>query len=196
MAEQLLGNLSKGLIFVLSAPAGTGKTTLVKLLKEEFSSIVESVSCTTRKPRVGEVDGKDYHFISQEQFKKKIAMGDFLEYAEVFGNFYGTSREYVLLEQARGKHLLLVIDTQGAMQIREKIDAIFIFLSPPSMEVLRERLYQRKTESVEEAERRLLFAKEEMAMIQHYDYCIINENLDVAYQVLRSIVIAEERRVR
>lgn len=196
MTEKLLGNLDKGLIFVISAPAGTGKSTLVKMLKEEFDCVVESVSCTTRKPRPGEVDGVDYYFLTAEQFKEKVELGDFLEYAQVFGDYYGTSREFVLREQARGRHLILVIDTQGAMQIKEKVDATFIFLAPPSMTALRERLYHRKTESAEQAERRLAVATQELAMSDRYDYCIINDNLDTAYQVLRTILIAEEHRVK
>lgn len=196
MAEKLLGNLSRGLVFVISAPAGTGKTTLVKMLKEEFPCVVESISCTTRQPRSGEIDGKDYHFLTLEQFKAKVQVDDFVEHAEVFGNLYGTSREYLLLEQAKGNHVILVIDTQGAMQIKKAVEATFIFLSPPSMEALRERLYNRKTESTAEAEVRLSVAKEEMALIHRYDYCIVNEDLQTAYQVLRSILIAQERRIK
>jgi len=196
MAGKLLGNLSQGLIFVVSAPAGTGKTTLVNRLKKEFNSVIESISCTTRKPREGEIDGQDYHFLTLEQFKAKINIGDFLEYAEVFGNYYGTSREYILSERSKGKHLILVIDTQGAMQLKKMIDAIFIFLQPPSIETLRDRLYKRNTENEEQAEKRLTIAKEEMAMIDHYDYSIVNEDVETAYHVLRSILIAEEHRVK
>lgn len=196
MAEKLLGNLHKGLIFVVSAPAGTGKTTLVKMLTDEFKNVVDSVSCTTRAPRAGEEAGKDYHFLSIEEFENKKKKGDFLEHAEVFGNFYGTSKEYVYKEIEEGKHVVLVIDTQGAMQLKGKIPAVFIFLKPPSMEALKERLSKRKTESHEAIAKRLSIATQEMAMTDRYDYCIINENLQTAYEVLRSIVIAEERRVR
>ncbi|MFI5334360.1 MAG: guanylate kinase, partial [Chlamydiales bacterium] len=127
--------MKKGLVFVLSAPAGTGKTTLVRMLREEFHNIVESVSCTTRPPRHGEVSGRDYHFISEKEFEKRIESGDFLEYAQVFGCFYGTSKSFVMEEVEKGKHVFLVIDTQGAESLRQKkFQATFIFLSPPSLE--------------------------------------------------------------
>jgi guanylate kinase len=193
--EKLLGNLSKGIVFVMSAPAGTGKTTLAKMLKNEFRCVVESVSCTTRPPRPGEVNGRDYHFLKLEEFEAKIAAGAFLEYAQVFGHFYGTLKEYVLFEQEKGKHVLLVIDTQGAEQLKGRISAVFIFLLPPSMETLRERLEKRDTESEHLIRKRLSWAEEEITRVKDYDYCIINESLETAYQVLRSILIAEERRV-
>jgi guanylate kinase len=194
MAEKLLGNLARGLIFVLSAPAGTGKTTLVKMLRDEFNSVTESISCTTRPPRGGEIDGKDYHFLSVEEFERKIQADDFLEYAKVFGHYYGTSREYVFKQQEKGKHVFLVIDTQGAMQLKGKIPATFVFISPPSLQELRERLFKRKTETPELIEKRLSWAKEEIAMSSHYDYQMINDNLSIAYEILRSILIAEEHR--
>jgi guanylate kinase len=196
MTEKLLGNFSKGLIFVISAPAGTGKSTLVDMLTTEFKNVVESISCTTRSPRAGEEQGKHYHFISVEEFASKKKKGEFLEHAEVFGNFYGTSKEYVFNEINLGKHVVLVIDTQGAMQLRGKIPAVFIFITPPSLEVLRERLSKRKTEDPRAIETRLAKANQEMAQKTSYDYCIINENLQTAYAVLRSILIAEEHRVR
>jgi guanylate kinase len=195
MAEKLLGNLPKGLIFVLSAPAGTGKTTLVKMLQEEFDCVTESISCTTRLPRAGEIPNKDYRFLTLKEFEEKKEAGDFLEYAEVFGHYYGTSKDYVLSEQDKGKHVILVIDTQGALKLKGKIPATFIFLKPPSLEELKTRLLKRRTESSKVIEERLAWAKEELERVKHYDYCIINDNLDTAYQVLRSILIAEERRV-
>lgn len=196
MVEKLLGNLSSGLLFVVSAPAGTGKTTLVKMLEKEFDCVVPGISYTTRKPRADEVNGKDYFFVTREEFEAKRESGDFLESAEVFGNLYGTSRSYVLEKESQGKHVVLVIDTQGAMQLKGTVPAVFIFLSPPSLDALRERLVHRKTEDAEDMERRLSIAAYEMGMINRYDYCIINEDLQIAYQALRSILIAEERRVR
>ncbi len=196
MSEQLLGNLSKGLLFILSAPAGTGKTTLVKMLEDEFSCVRKSISCTTRAPRPGELPGKDYNFLSEAAFEAKVQSGDFLEHAQVFEFFYGTSRADVLKEQAKGKHVILVIDTQGALQLKGTIPAIFIFVSPPSLEELRERLLKRKTESSAMIEKRLSWAQREIALAKEYDYHIINQNLHTAYQVLRSILIAEEHRVR
>lgn len=194
--QKLLGNLSKGYVFVISAPAGTGKTTLVRMLAQEFSCVWESVSCTTRPPRPGEVNGKDYFFLSKAEFEEKIRHGDFLEYAEVFGYYYGTSMALVLKHQEMGKHVFLVIDTQGAMQLKQKqFSAVYIFLSPPSLEELKERLVKRQTESMEVIKNRLSWAREELAMINRYDYHIVNDHLNQAYTILRSIVIAEEHRV-
>src|ERR1700722_6549145 len=196
MTQKLLGNISKGFVFVISAPAGTGKTTLVRMLAQEFPCIYESVSCTTRPPRSGEVDGKDYYFLSKKEFEEKVSQGDFLEYAEVFGYHYGTSRSHVFEQQEMGKHVFLVIDTQGAMQLKKKrFSAVYIFLSPPSIEELRERLVKRQTENMEEIEKRLSWPNAEIEMMQNYDYHIINDNLAQAYIILRSIVIAEEHRI-
>jgi guanylate kinase len=195
--QKLLGNHKQGLVFVLSAPAGTGKTTLVRMLSQEFSCIIESISCTTRQPRPGEKEGEDYHFISQKEFEKKIQEGDFLEYAEVFGYHYGTSLSFVRKQQNLGKHVFLVIDTQGAMHLKEKqFPAIYIFLSPPSLEALKERLVKRQTETQEGINKRLSWAQTELAMMKNYDYHIVNDYLEQAYAILRSIVIAEEHRVR
>lgn len=194
--SRLLGNLKKGLLFVLSAPAGTGKTTLAHMLCEEFSCVTMSVSCTTRKPRGNEEEGKHYHFISHEAFHEKIRAGEFLEYAEVFGNYYGTTKSSVVAAQERGKHVLLVIDTQGALQVKERIPATLIFIRPPSMEELKTRLMKRQTESEKMIEERLSWAKKELAMASHYDYDIVNDNLQVAYETLRNILIAEEHKNR
>ncbi len=197
MAGKILGNLKKGLVFVLSAPAGTGKTTLVRMLRDEFPVVVESVSCTTRPPRSGEASGRDYHFLTEAEFEKRIKQGDFLEHAKVFGHYYGTSKEFVLSEQEKGKHVFLVIDTQGAMELKKKhFPCVFIFITPPSLEELRERLIKRKTETEETLKRRLSWAEQEITMAPHYDYHIVNENLGFAYDILRGIVIAEEHRVK
>lgn len=185
---------SKGILFVMSAPAGTGKTTLARMLCEEFPNVVENVSCTTRAPRLEEKEGKDYYFVSEKEFKKKIKEGAFLEYAEVFGHFYGTLSSSVEKSLSQGKHVLLVIDTQGAAQIREKRKACFIFLSPPDVSTLRERLHKRKTDSQESIQNRLSWAEKEMKMSHSYDYHIVNDNLEIAYRVLCSILIAEEHR--
>jgi len=196
MAQKLLGNVQKGFVFVLSAPAGTGKTTLVRMLAQEFSCIYESVSCTTRPARSGEVDGKDYYFLSKKEFENKIRQGDFLEYAEVFGYHYGTSQAHVFEQQEMGKHVFLIIDTQGAMQLRKKnFSAVYVFLSPPSLEELKERLIKRKTEDMKTIKKRLSWANNEIEMMANYDYHIVNDNLNLAYAILRSIVIAEEHRV-
>jgi guanylate kinase len=194
---KVLGNAKQGLLFVISAPAGTGKSTLVeKLLKEFPAYLAESCSSTTRTPRVGEVSERHYEFISIEEFEEKIAAGEFLEHAKVFGNYYGTRIEEVERLHASGRHVILVIDTQGAMQMRQGVPAIFIFISPPSLEELRRRLFKRRTEDEEKIQERLLWAKQEIAMAPYYDYHIINDDLDTAYQVLRSIFIAEEHKRR
>lgn len=192
----LISSHKKGLCFIVSAPAGTGKTTLVDMLVNEFPSLViANISYTTRLPRAGEIDGKHYHFIEESAFKKKIEEADFLEYAQLYGFYYGSSRQWVLEQQAQGKHVILVIDTQGAIQLKGKFDATFIFISPPSLEVLKERLSNRKTETPELLEKRLKWALQEMQAIPYYDYQIINDHLSTAYQVLKSIVIAESHRV-
>lgn len=197
MVAKILGNLSHGLVFIVSAPAGTGKTTLVRMLINEFDCVAESVSCTTRKIRPGEIPGRDYFFLTDEEFEEKKKSGDFLEFAEVFGHQYGTSREYVMKSQSTGKHVFLVIDTQGAMRLKkENYPAVYVFLSPPSLEELKQRLCKRQTECPDTIEKRLSWAEQEMEMARHYDYHIVNDNLENAYTILRSIVIAEEHRVR
>lgn len=193
--QTLLGNGKEGLAFILSAPAGTGKTTLVSMLVTEFPCVVESISWTTRKPRPGEVQGVHYHFTSEEEFKHKIERNDFLEYVQLYGNYYGTDYKTVQQQLKAGKHVVLVIDTQGAIQLKGKFPAVFIFLQPPTMDVLRQRLNFRKTEEDSVIEQRLLVAKKEMEAIKYYDYSIVNDDLQISYEVLRSIFIAEEHRI-
>ena len=161
---------------------------------EEFSCITESISFTTRAQRTGEIPGRDYYFVSKEEFEKRIREGDFLEHAEVFGYHYGTSRELVKEKQAKGNHVLLVIDTQGAMQLKSAIDAVFIFLRPPSIEELRARLIKRSTESHEVIEKRIAWATHELQVAEKYDYQVINDDLLIAYETLKSIIIAEEHK--
>lgn len=188
--------MKKGLVFVISAPAGTGKTTLVRMLRDEFHNIVESISDTTRTPRPNEIPGRDYNYITVKEFEEKIKEGDYLEYAQVFHNFYGTSRKFVDGQLEKGKHVILVIDTQGALQLKGKLEAVFVFISPPSLEELRARLYRRRSETEDAIETRLSWAEKEMALAPNYDYHIVNDNLKTAYDVLRSILIAEEHRNR
>lgn len=196
MTSGLLGNHKRGQIFILSAPTGTGKTTLVRMLTDEFPCVVASVSYTTRLPRSGEIDGVDYHFISEDEFKCRIAKGDFLEYVQLYGYYYGTSHAAMEVQLSQGKNVVLVIDTQGALELKGKLQATMIFVAPPSMEELEKRLLSRSTESKEAIAKRLLWANEEIGRKGHYDYCIINDDLLTAYQVLRSILIAEEHRIR
>lgn len=192
---KLLGNLKRGLIFVLSAPAGTGKTTLVEKLVSEYpEEIVQSVSFTTRAKRPAETMGDHYNFISTEDFEKRIQEHEFLEYVKLYGDYYGTSKKWVEERIARGKHVFLVIDTQGALQLMGKLDACFIFVKPPSLEVLTQRLLQRKTETSESIAKRLAWAVKEIEDAHYYEYLIVNDNLETAYNVLLSIVIAEEHK--
>ena len=193
---KLLGGLDQGLIFVVSAPAGTGKTTLVRMLTHEFDCVVESVSYTTRKIRPNEIEGRDYHFVSDAEFQKMAASGDFLEHAQVFGNHYGTSQKAVQKWTRQGKHVVLVIDTQGAQLIKPKLKAVYIFICPPNFEELKKRLHGRQSETHESISTRLSWAEKEMEAAKHYDYQIVNENLKLAYEIFRSIFIAEEHRIR
>jgi guanylate kinase len=195
MENKVLGQAKKGLVFVISAPSGTGKSTLVEKLVNEYpNQIVESCSCTTRPPRLLEKPDVHYHFMTVEQFEGHIERGDFIEYAKVFGNYYGTLQSEIENHQRAGKHVMVVIDTQGAMQIKKKIEASFIFISPPSVEALADRLFKRMTEDEASMAKRLAWAKEELKMIPHYDYHIVNDQIEDAYQILKSIIIAEEHR--
>ena len=194
--RDVLGGLKRGLAFVISAPAGTGKTTLVRMLCQRYDCIVDSVSYTTRKPRKNEVAGRDYHFISTQEFEKKIAEGEFLEYAKVFDHYYGTSRTLVEQKLASGKHVALVIDTQGALQLMGSYEAVFVFISPPNLTELKNRLLSRKSETEQTIAHRLSWAEKEMALAPRYDYHIVNEHLHIAYEVLKAIFIAEEHKNR
>ena len=162
---------------------------------KEFDSVVRSISYTTRKPRAGEIDGRDYFFISEDEFKKKIKENVFLEYAKVFDAFYGTSKEIVEKLINNKKHVVLVIDTQGAAELRKKNIGTHIFIAPPNVETLKQRLEKRNTDSKESIEMRLSWSKVELLQESFYDYKIVNEQLDIAYQVLKAIFIAEEHRV-
>ncbi|MCB1111879.1 MAG: guanylate kinase [Chlamydiales bacterium] len=185
----------KGRLFIVSAPAGTGKTTLVKMLHAKEPQIVESISYTTREPRPEEEEGKDYFFISKEEFQQKITKGEFLEFVELYGTLYGTSRTWVEKQLEKGKHVVLVIDTQGALLMRGKAQVPLIFIAPPSLTVLKERLEKRGTESEGEIAKRLEWAKKEMDVSRHYDYLIVNDDLETALDALRSIIVAEEHKI-
>lgn len=192
----VLGSKKKGIVFVISAPAGTGKTTLAEMLVQEFSSVVESVSFTTRNPRPGEIEGRHYHFVSVEEFKRLAESGEFIEHVRLYNDYYGTSKSWIESRQKDGKHVLLVIDTQGALALQKAaFKAVYVFVLPPSLEVLKERLILRGTEASEKIQERLSIASKEIALAKFYDYCIVNDNLHVTYQVIRSIVIAEGHRV-
>ena len=194
-SKPLFANRSKGLLFIVSAPAGAGKSTLVDMLTSEFSSVRRSISCTTRAPRTGERNGVDYHFLTEEEFLKRIEQGQFIEHVTLFGYRYGTLKEHVETLQNEKNHVVLVIDTQGALELMGKLAATFIFILPPSLKELERRLFERGTETPETLEKRLSEADREIACASRYNYIIVNDDKNVAYQVLRSIVIAEIHRV-
>ncbi len=183
--------MERGDLFVISAPSGAGKSTLCHRLIEETPNVGLSVSHTTRSPRRGEVDGVDYHFVSKEEFMNMVDQGEFLEWAKVHDNFYGTSRLSVMPMIEAGQEVLLDIDVQGAMQVRKSIpEAILIFILPPSLEILEQRLRNRGTDSEETIKLRLKNARSEMAAAPSYDYIIINDDLIRAVGDLQSIVLA------
>ena len=186
----------KGVLFVISGPSGVGKGTVNKRLFEEFGSAVAfSVSATTRGPREGEVDGREYFFISRQEFEKRVANNEFLEHAEYAGNCYGTPRDYVLSLLERGVSVILEIDVQGAMQVKRRMpECVSVFILPPSFEELEHRLRGRGTETPEKIERRLAAAKAEMARATEYDYQIVNDDLDAAYARLREIFVLETEK--
>lgn len=183
---------TKGSIFVISAPSGAGKTTLCKKIIRRDPNIRQSVSFTTRGPRKGETDGIDYTFIGKKAFQRMIERNEFIEWAEVHGNFYGTSRKRLEGLLRSGFDVLLDIDTQGARQIRNALDgAVFIFILPPSIKVLRERLQNRKSNTREDMERRLRRAAVEIKDYIMYDYVIVNGLLGDALRRLEAVITAE-----
>jgi guanylate kinase len=185
----------RGAVFIISAPSGAGKTTLCKRLIEALPGIDFSVSYTTRPPRAGERPGVDYHFVSGAEFERRRQAGEFIEWAVVDGQTYGTSAVAVREATATGRDILLDIDTQGAESIRRRIpDAVLIFVLPPSMGALRARLERRGTDGQETVSRRLSLARGEIEKASSYDYLIVNEDLEATFDELRSIVVAARCR--
>ncbi len=179
---------SKGVLYIVSAPSGAGKTSLVKALLKTDPAIRLSVSYTTRAPRPGETDGRDYHFVSRERFEAMLAEGEFLEHAEVYGNFYGTSKGVIARDLNAGRDILLEIDWQGAAQVQEHFpQAASIFILPPSFDALRTRLDGRGQDSAEVIERRLAAAAHDVAHAGAFDYIIVNDDFDHALQDLVAI---------
>jgi guanylate kinase len=187
----------EGLLFVVSAPSGAGKTTLCRAVTDSLENVRHSISYTTRMPRPGEVDGRDYYFVSGDRFRDMVEAGDFAEWAEVHSNFYGTSRRVLDGMRSEGIDVILDIDTQGASQIRAKnAQAVFIFVVPPSLEVLEERLRNRKSDHEDEIKKRMLRARDEIRDYVKYDYVIVNRDFERALIELRSIITAERSRTR
>jgi len=180
-----------GNLFIISAPSGAGKTSLVSALLKNTDHINLSISYTTRQPRLGEAEGKDYHFVSRETFLSMKANGDFLESAEVYGNFYGTSQRWISQKIATGRDVLLEIDWQGAQQVRKIFpDGIHIFILPPSLTALASRLSGRNQDSEEVITKRLQAAREDISHVNEFDYVIINDKLNVALQQLIAVITA------
>ncbi|MCU0238577.1 MAG: guanylate kinase [Pyrinomonadaceae bacterium] len=182
----------KGTVFIISSPSGGGKGTLIKEILQRQENIGYSVSYTTRKMREGEIHGQHYFFISKAEFEQLISKDEFLEYAEVHGNYYGTSKTQVLSETEKGNDIILEIDVQGAEIIKPKLpEAVGIFILPPSFPVLRERLINRQTESAEDLALRLANSRSEVEKYSEFDYVVINEFVEKATLELQSIVLAE-----
>lgn len=185
-----------GNLYIVSAPSGAGKTSLVKALLQNGVDLSLSVSYTTRPARPGEVDGRDYHFVSREGFEQRLKQGEFLESAQVYGNFYGTSKKWINEALGAGRDILLEIDSQGARQVREVFPAsVAIFVLPPSLEVLEARLRNRAQDSLEVISQRLASARDEISHVGEYDYVILNDRIDRALEDLKCIVQAERLRV-
>ncbi len=184
-----------GVLVVLSGPSGVGKGTVSKALLQAEPNLVLSVSATTRLPRNGETDGVSYYFVSREKFSLMIEGDEFLEWARVYDNFYGTPRLPVEETLARGKDVLLEIDVQGGLQVKRKLpEAVLIFLLPPSWKELEARLAGRGSESPEEVQKRLQWAKRELQSLSLYDYVVVNERVEKAVEQIRSIITAEKCR--
>ena len=184
-----------GLVFILSAPSGAGKSTLIRKVMDQLGGLQFSVSYTTRPPRTNEEEGKDYHFVSPSQFQRMVEQGEFLEWAEVLGNHYGTMRPNFDRLNSGATDLLLDIDIQGAQKVLEQVaPAISIFILPPSPQILRTRLVQRGLDAPESIERRLASAKKEIEEAHRYHYVILNERLEEAVQTLTAVIVAERCR--
>lgn len=184
---------NEGILLILSSPSGAGKTTISEKLLEQSTDLVMSVSMTTRKPRRGEVNGKDYFFVTEEKFHELCKAGQMLEYAKVFENFYGIPKDFIEQNLSSGISVLLKIDWQGAFHLfeilREKVVSVFIL--PPSMEELRLRLQKRNSDDVSEIERRLSEAQKEISKSNKYDYVIVNDDLDKSVEEIKSILSKE-----
>lgn len=186
---------NRGLLIILSSPSGAGKSTIAKRLIQEDAGLIFSISYTTRASRKGEKNGEDYFFISEDKFKQMISEGKFLEWARFQGAFYGTLRDFVESNLSSGKDVLLTIDVKGAKQVREKYpDSVSVFIHPPSMEELKKRLKDRKTESEEEIEKRMEIASWEQNQAENYDHRVVNDKLENAVDKILSIIRTERER--
>ncbi|MBD8496863.1 guanylate kinase [Paenibacillus arenosi] len=188
--------MKKGLLIVLSGPSGVGKGTVCKALMKKVQNVTYSVSATTRQPRLGEVDGVNYFFKSHEEFRSMMENDQLLEHAEYVGNYYGTPRAFVEETLAAGKDIILEIEVQGALKVKEKFpEGIFIFLLPPSLEELKDRIRGRGTENEVVIDHRMNVAVEEIALMEHYDYAVVNDEIDLACKRIESVIIAEHCKI-
>ena len=187
--------MDKGLLVVVSGPSGTGKGTICKRLVEDNKDIELSVSATTRNPREGEVEGVNYYFLKVDEFKRRIECNDFLEYASVYENFYGTPKSNVVQKLNEGKSVILEIDIQGAMKVKKQYeDGVFIFVAPPSLKELRNRIVNRGTDSMEVIDKRMMCARSEMECAIEYDYLVVNDDLETAVKSVEAIVASEKKK--
>lgn len=187
----------QGNLIVISGPSGVGKGTIRAALMAQMPDLSLSISATTRLPRSGEVEGEDYFFVSEEQFQKMIANGDFLEYANVYGNLYGTPKEFVCREIEKGTDIILEIDIQGAKKVKTAMPgALFIFIMPPSISELAKRLNARGKDSERSIERRLSECEHEIAQVKDYDYMVVNDDIDLAVSKIIAIITAERCRIK
>ncbi len=189
--------MAKGFLLIISGPAGTGKGTVCKELLNNNKDIVFSVSATTRSPRPGEVEGENYLFVTKEKFESMIENNDFLEYAYVHTNYYGTPKDFVINQVEKGEIVLLEIDVQGALQVKQNYsEAVFIFLLPPTMEELKNRIVKRGTESKEDIDRRFENAFKELDFVGKYDFFVINDEVEDAVKDIEAIIKSEKLRVK
>jgi guanylate kinase len=189
--------MKRGVLIVLSGPSGVGKGTVRKALFEEPDIDFQySISMTTRHPRAGEVNGEDYFFVTREEFEEKIANGDMLEYAEYVGNYYGTPKSFIDQTLASGRDVLLEIDVQGALQVKEKMpEGAYIFLTPPDLKALKDRLIGRGTEEMAVIDRRVSAAASEIRMMANYDYAVVNDEVSAAVDRIKDVIKVERLRV-
>ncbi len=186
----------RGLLIVISGPSGAGKGTVCKALLKEVKDLNISISMTTRKPRVGEIDGINYYFVQENYFKKMVEERELLEYAKVYDNYYGTPKRKVLEKLNQGKDVILEIDIQGALKVKSQFsEGVFIFIVPPSMEELKNRIKKRGTETEEEVAKRFQSSYKEINYVSKYNYIVINDEIEKAVERVKSIIIAEKCRV-